>query len=250
MFGLFKKKTEPTHHGPADYSVLAVDMHSHLVPGIDDGSPDMDTSISYIRSMAALGYKKIISTPHIMWDLYKNTPSIINEGAERVRQRLLEEGIDIQFHAAAEYFLDEHFDVILQQEAPMLTLKDNLLLFEFSFMSQPMDLKEKVFAIQMRGYQPVMAHPERYPYFIQKKNVLHDLREAGCLLQTNILSLKGYYGKPIMEQAQYLLKNQMIDFIGTDLHNEKHLHLLHDATLSQKVNEVVRSHSIINPTLL
>lgn len=246
MFGLFKSKST----SPADYSSLKVDMHSHLVPGVDDGSPDMETSISFIKEYAALGYKKIITTPHILWDLYRNEPDVIRQKAEQVRMELRRQEIDIEFHAAAEYFMDEHFDQLLASDVPLLTLKDNLLLVEFSFMSQPMDLKDKIFAIQMKGYQPVLAHPERYPYFIPKKHILHELKDAGCLLQMNILSLKGYYGKPIMDQAQYLLKNQLIDLIGTDLHHERHMALLKSPELAQKVNEVVRNHNIINPTLL
>jgi tyrosine-protein phosphatase YwqE len=249
MFGIFKKKqTQPS--GPASYAELAVDMHSHLIPGIDDGSPDMETSVNYIRQFAALGYKKIITTPHILWDLYKNDPSIIQQKCQELRGELKRQQIDIEIEAAAEYFLDEHFDMLLEREEPLLTLKDNMLLVEFSFVSPPLDLKEKIFAIQMKGYLPVLAHPERYPYFIPKRNILHELKDAGCMLQLNMLSLKGYYGKPIFEQAQYLLKNQLIDFIGTDLHNERHLSVLQDPDLSHKVAEVVKNHSIINPVLL
>src|ERR1051325_5733857 len=96
----FKKRNKDSGH--LDYSVLGVDMHSHLLPGIDDGSPNIESSIRLIRGMKELGYKKLITTPHIMWDMYQNTNEIILGKLEEVRKKLKEENIDIELEAAAE----------------------------------------------------------------------------------------------------------------------------------------------------
>src|SRR5580765_3119887 len=108
-------------------------MHSHLIPGIDDGSPDMETSLALIRGMMALGYRKLITTPHVMGELYPNHPDTILNGAEAVRTELAKENIDIEFRAAAEYMLDDHFSSLLESSQPLLPIKDKMVLVEFSF---------------------------------------------------------------------------------------------------------------------
>ena len=168
MFSIFRKKNVERI---ADFSALNCDMHSHLIPGIDDGSPNMATSMELIKGLMDMGYKKIITTPHIMWDMYKNNNEIIQIGCEAVKKELRKNGIDVEFHAAAEYFLDDHFVDLLQGKRPLLTLKDNLVLVEFSFVEASINLKEILFQLQIKGYLPVIAHPERYLYFKQQKLV-------------------------------------------------------------------------------
>ncbi|HEY0732571.1 MAG TPA: CpsB/CapC family capsule biosynthesis tyrosine phosphatase, partial [Chitinophagaceae bacterium] len=145
MFSIFKKKSS----SPLDLSWLGVDMHSHLLPGIDDGAQDMTASMEYIRGLAALGYKKIITTPHIYWEMYPNTAEIIKERWGDVKAELDATGIEIELEAAAEYFMDEHFHEELEKKIPLLPLKDNLVLVEFSMVNPPMDLHEVLFEMQM-----------------------------------------------------------------------------------------------------
>ena len=189
---LFKNKSTST-----DLSWLQADMHSHLVPGIDDGAPDMATSVTLIKGLHALGYKKIITTPHILWEIYPNTHDKIIEGISEVRKALELEGVDVELHAAAEYFIDEHFEQELKNKVPLLTISGNMVLVEFSMLNAPMDLQEVMFEMQMQNYQPVIAHPERYTYLARKKEVFDELKNAGCYFQLNLLALTGYYGYPV-----------------------------------------------------
>src|SRR5258708_1973012 len=194
-----------------DLSWLGTDMHSHLLPGIDDGSPDIETSLELIKGMKELGFKKLITTPHIMWDMYKNTRNTILEKSEQVRTKLKEEQVDIDIQAAAEYFIDDHLEELLKQKEPLLTFGNEMVLVEFSMASPPFDLKKVLFEMQIQGYQPVIAHPERYIYLKQNKSFYNELKDAGYLFQLNILSLTGYYGNSVMELARYLAKRQYYD---------------------------------------
>ena len=222
MFSFFKKKIDES----IDYSALYCDMHSHLIPGVDDGAPDLDASIQLIQGLMNLGYKKLITTPHIMWDMYKNTSEIIQRGWENVNAELDRRKINVEFHAAAEYFMDDHFAKLLSDDEPLLTIKDNLVLVEFSFVKAPMDFKEMLFEMQIKGYQPILAHPERYLYFGANKEWYTQIKDTGCLFQLNLLSLSGFYGKAPIELAHFLIKQKYINLLGTDLHNPRHIEAL------------------------
>jgi protein-tyrosine phosphatase len=209
-----------------DLSWLNADMHSHLIPGIDDGSPDIETSLQLIKGFSALGYKKIITTPHILWEIYPNTPELILPGLEALREALAREAIDMEISAAAEYFIDEHFQDLLRNRQPLLKISGNMVLVEISMVTAPMDLQEVVFEMQMQDYQPVIAHPERYVYLSSKKEFFAKLKDAGCLFQLNMLALTGHYGPQVKELAEYLFKNDYYSFAGTDLHHKGHLEAL------------------------
>jgi len=235
MFNLFKKKQQ---FFDGDLSILNCDMHSHLIPGIDDGSPDVETSIQLIEGLQEAGYKKLITTPHLMADLYPNTRQTIERGFDKLKSALLKKNNNIEIRAAAEYFLDDHFDSLLQSKEPLLTIKDNLVLVEFSFASAPFDYKEKLFNLQMKGYRPILAHPERYAYFHKKPEIYEELRNAGCLFQVNILSLDGYYGRSVAQMAERLFKSGFIEFLGTDLHHQKHLDHLRTPQVYERIKQV------------
>ncbi|HEY4147907.1 MAG TPA: CpsB/CapC family capsule biosynthesis tyrosine phosphatase, partial [Chitinophagaceae bacterium] len=184
MFSIFKKKYPSI---PVNFSVLKTDMHSHLLPGIDDGSPDMATSLELKKGLEDLGYQQFITTPHIMWDMYKNTPATVGGALQQLKQEPGQQNI----RAAAEYFMDGHFDELLDTDQPLLTLSGKKVLVEFSFVSPPLNLKEKLFNLQIKGYQPILAHPERYSFFAAGKTAYDDMRTQGCLFQLNLLSLAG-----------------------------------------------------------
>lgn len=246
MFSFFKKK-QPEFSG--NLSVLKCDMHSHLIPGIDDGSPDVRTSIQLIEGLRDAGYEQLITTPHLMLDLYPNNRQTIMRGYEKLARELEKRKIKIGLRAAAEYFLDDHFDSLLQKDEPLLTIKDNLVLVEFSFASAPLDYKEKLFNLQMKGYRPILAHPERYAYWHQHPEKYDELREAGCLFQINLLSLVGYYGKGVAQTAAKLVKQRQVELLGTDLHHHKHLMALSTQELYQKANEIAASIPLLNNQL-
>ena len=246
MFSIFKKKA----YQPPDLSGLVTDMHSHLIPGIDDGATDPANSIELISGLRELGYQKFIATPHILWDIFKNNKATINPAFENLKAALIENNLKVPIKFAAEYFLDYHVEELIEDEIPLLTIKDNWVLVEFSFVSAPLDLKEKLFSLQMSGYQPVIAHPERYTYFGRTKEKYEELKEAGYFLQVNLLSLTGYYGKIPQEIAMMLVKNKFVDFLGTDLHHVRHLHALQSASqLNDTIKFLQDSGTLLNPTL-
>lgn len=246
MFSIFKKK----NNANIDLSILSTDMHSHLLPGIDDGADNTSVALELIKGLQDLGYKQFITTPHIMWDVYKNDPNTINGAHQKVQKALAENQAKASIKCAAEYFLDDHFDKLLLNNEPLLTINNNWVLVEFSFVSAPLHFKEKLFNMQIKGYQPILAHPERYLYFVSDKSWYDELKNLGCFFQLNILSLSGYYGKAPLELAQYLIKKKYIDLIGTDLHHYRHLDVLRSSpAIMGPVKSLLDSGQILNPSL-
>ena len=203
-----------------------VDIHSHLLPGIDDGAKDMDTSIALLLKMASYGIKNFITTPHVLGSVYPNSSEVIRQQLAAVKKELEKreiKGISIQ--AAAEYMLDEEFSALLDQK-DILVLKDNYILVEMSYFSAPINLYELLFKIQLKGYKPVLAHPERYNFYHTDFKSYYKLKQAGCLFQLNLLSLTDQYGKGVQKTSEKLLKENLYDFVGTDTHHQNHLELL------------------------
>ena len=246
MFSFFRRKPETAG---AALEGLSCDMHSHLIPGIDDGAPDMETALELIRGLAALGYRKLITTPHINGDTFPNTPASIRAGQAAVSAELKKRNIDVEFHAAAEHLLDDAFSRALAAGESFLTLKDNLILIELSFAVPAINLKEMLFQLQLRGYQPVLAHPERYLYFGANKAWYDQLRDAGCLFQLNLLSFRGHYGREAQQLADFLVKKGYVDLLGTDLHRAQHLQLLDSPKIFHKVNALLDAGKLLNPQL-
>lgn len=247
MFKLFSRtKSSPQK---ADFNLLKVDMHSHLIPGIDDGSPDLEASLHYIRGMAALGYTKLITTPHIMWDMYRNERDDILKRLEVLQTAAKAEGISVELHAAAEYFLDEHVELLLKNNEPLLTISGKMVLVEFSMALASMNLKDILFDLQMKGYQPVIAHPERYIYLDKNKEFYDELKDIGCMFQLNLLAAGGFYGKAPKELANYLMKKEYYDLIGTDLHHDRHLEALENPALAEPLAKLIATGKIRNSQL-
>ncbi len=225
----WKKQEEKSHDLPvpanADWSFLGADMHSHFIPGIDDGAKTIDDSLHMISAMKNMGYRTIITTPHIMIDYYPNTRQTIQNGLVKVQQVIKENNIDITVRAAAEYYIDEYFMKLLETE-PLLTIYNNEVLVEFSMMYEPPMLFEVIFKMQAAGYRPIIAHPERYLFFHRNFSKYQELKDRGCLLQLNMLSITGHYGKTIKAIADELLAKRLYDYCGSDMHHEKHASLL------------------------
>lgn len=205
----------------ADWSFLGADMHSHFIPGIDDGAKNLDDSLSLVKAMKDMGYKTIITTPHVMIDYYPNTRRIIIDGLEKVQDAIKQNNIDITIKAAAEYYIDEHFIHLLDTE-PLLTIYNNEVLVEFSMMYEPPMLFDVIFKMQAAGYKPIIAHPERYLFFHRNFDKYRELKDKGCLLQLNMLSIAGHYGKNIKAIADEILSKRLYDYCGSDMHHERH----------------------------
>jgi protein-tyrosine phosphatase len=237
MFSIFKKKKTVTS---SSYFPITTDIHSHILPGIDDGSPDVETSLALIYDLIKLGITSSIATPHIIGDMYRNNAETIGVALDKLRNALVEKQINFKVNAAAEYMLDDYFLGLLKDKTPLLTLKDNKVLTEFSYAEKPYNIQHMVFSIITEGYQPLLAHPERYGYFHHDFKQYHSLKDLGFLLQVNLLSLTGYYGKPVAKAAAYIIKNDLASFTATDLHHERHMQALHHPTNRAIFEEVFK----------
>lgn len=244
FFDRFKKKVLP----PFDLALIGVDMHSHLIPAIDDGSKSMEQTLVMLAKFESMGFRKVITTPHIISDTYKNTPEIILSGLNAVREAATNLGLTIEIEAAAEYYYDETLLQKLKDGEELLTFGDKMLLFEFSFHSEPVRTEELFFELKTRGYKPVLAHFERYLYFLGKPEIANSLRENGVLIQLNLNSLSGHYGPEIKKQAEALIDNGWVDFVGTDCHRIEHLMLL-ESNLSNAYMHKLESLTLQNQFL-
>ena len=221
MITWFRKKTGVGHGGPT-FPPGYTDLHSHLLPGLDDGAPDPDTALDLLGQMVELGIRHVVCTPHVMEGMWPNTTEKIQtrlaEFRPLVRDRF---GEEVTIDAAAEYMIDEGLLRLISDE-DLLTVRDNVVLVEMSYMAPPLHLFTALARLQVAGYQPLLAHPERYFFYHDDPDVFSDLKNAGCLFQLNLLSLSHYYGKDVRLCAEKLLKLGMYDATGTDLHHDRH----------------------------
>ena len=232
-----------------DFSAIGVDMHSHLIPGIDDGSQSLQESIYLIEQLHTFGYRKLITTPHIMYPGFENGPETILPGLELLRSELKVKNIPVEIEAAAEYYYNEHFFEKIEQK-DLMCFSGNKVLFELSTMNGPADLREKVFAMTSNGYVPVLAHVERYPYLYERGlDEFEYLRNMGVLLQVNIGTFVGVYKDQLKFIAYKLAENKMLDLIGTDLHGERHLGYLALALKDRKFLRLLDNYRFMNSEL-
>jgi len=246
MFSFLKKK-EIIH---PDLSFIGVDMHSHLLPGIDDGVQTIAESLTCIKTLQHLGYKKLICTPHIIFDVYPNNHETILPKLEEVRAALRENNIDMTIEAAAEYMVDLEMEKQVLSGAPLLTFGNNLILIEMSYVAPSPNIEQVIFQMRLKGLQPILAHPERYIFYHNDFENYQRFVDLGCKLQLNLLSLIGYYGKQIKLVAEKLLKNNMIDLLGTDMHHERHLVALIELATKKEFYKLLEGVEIQNRKLL
>ena len=204
-----------------------VDIHSHLLPGIDDGATCIEDTECLIKGLEKVGIKKFVTTPHVMGEVWKNTSLEITKKLSTTIHELKIPDIDKHLKAAAEYMIDEEFRELFKKER-LLTLKENYVLVEMSYISPSLQLYDILFELQSAGYQPILAHPERYNFYHHSLDYYKKLKNAGCLFQLNMLSATGYYGEHITKISNSLVKEGLIDFIGSDLHHSRHLESLYN----------------------
>jgi tyrosine-protein phosphatase YwqE len=240
---LLKQEPKP------DFPPLLVDMHSHFLPGIDDGAENLEESLKLLKTFEDRGYRKIITTPHIIQDLYENSAETIFPVLEKVRLALKESGSTLEIEAAAEYFLDDNFIALMEAGHSFLTLKSQYILVETGFMNEPAYLRDVLFKLRLKGYQPVLAHPERYLYLQTKKEKLEELFDSGVKLQINTMSLGGYYGPPAQKFAEWMIEQGFVHFLGSDCHRTRHLEPLERAYKSKGYRKI-RERTLLNDELV
>jgi len=246
MFGLFKRK-EKVREINYNYSRQAVDMHSHVLPGIDDGAQTPEDSIFLIKKMMDLGIQKIIATPHVMVDYYRNTPESINNALAILKAELTSQQMDIEVEAAAEHYFDETFPKRIET-GDLMVMKDNYVLFELSFITPPPNLIGTVQRMREKGYKPILAHPERYNYMTLDE--INQLYGWGCAMQINTISLTGYYGSESKKMAEALVDHALVDFISSDMHHPRHAAALEKALQTTYVEKLLHDYPLKNKLLL
>lgn len=242
MFGFFKKKKIVPEF---NFSSIGTDMHSHIIPGIDDGAQTLKDSLALAYKFKALGFNKLIATPHIMADYFRNTPDTINRGLDTLRKGLYDIQLDLDVDAAAEYYLDETLEKKIRHKE-VLTFGTGYMLFELSYINPPQNLFDFIKLIQDSGYKPILAHPERYPYYYSSFESYHQIRETGCLLQLNSIALTGYYGSGAKKTAEEMVENHLVDFIGSDMHHLKHATALENSLATPLMQRLLGQHQLNN----
>ncbi|WP_205569501.1 tyrosine-protein phosphatase [Arachidicoccus soli] len=231
-----------------NWNFIQTDIHSHILPGIDDGAPKIEDSLALIDAMRKNGFKKMVATPHVSEDLYPNTKEKILEQRDFVRQKVLGFNWDIEIDAAAEYMIDEGFIALTESKEKLLAISDNIVLVEMSYLVESPFLNNALFAMQVHGYQPLLAHPERYNFYHHHLEKYDELKERGCLFQLNTIALSGYYGKGVKKTAEYLLSKNMYDYCGSDIHHLRHVKAL-NSILEMKAFQQIQQYPFLNNAL-
>ena len=225
---------------------LGLDMHAHLLPGIDDGAADIEQSVAFVRELGQLGFSKLICTPHIFTELYPNTSETIGTALRQVKTALNNEQVNVTVEAAAEYMVDDTFQVC----KGLLCMPGRHVLIEMSYISETPNIEQVVFELQLIGFKVILAHPERYLFYHKNADRYRRLKDMGLLFQVNLLSLGGYYGREVKQAAEHLMNKKSYDFAGTDLHHGRHMAALKNFVLSGNLYNAAGNYPFKNKSLL
>lgn len=229
IFSIFKAKPTLRELIPDGF----IDIHSHILPGIDDGAKTVGESLELISEMKKIGFSKIIATPHTYPGLYENTNMSIKKSFDKISDK---KPVDIKIEYASEYMINDKI-IEKARNKNLLCIKDNYVLIEMSFISEPIGLYEIIYEMKINGYIPILAHPERY-LFVNDLKTYFNLKKRGCLFQANLLSTADYYGVYIRKKLEKLIRNNMIDFVGSDIHNFNHISAFKRKVRLKKINDL------------
>lgn len=211
-----------------------VDMHNHILPGIDDGAQNVKQSLELIKGFSEFGVQSFIATPHIMHNYYDNTPKTIRNAHALLQQELQKSSMsNVSIDASAEHMIDSNFETILADKTVMPMQTDHLLI-EMSYLQPPINFDESIVAIAHNRFFPILAHPERYNFLHGRTRKYGEFKQLGIYFQLNMLSLSEFYGKEVQKIAIKLLEEGMIDFLGSDVHNIEQLNSLKKITINKK----------------
>ncbi|MBQ2539256.1 MAG: hypothetical protein II633_06085 [Bacteroidales bacterium] len=235
------------------FEALGNDMHCHLLPRVDDGSKSEEESATCMRVMRAAGFEKIFCTPHFQFPRFPNVEEDIIDRYENLKMDLATNGVkgnDVPQISgiAGEYRIDSGFQKRLEDNK-FLLIGGKYLLVELSLHQQVMGVEQMLFDLQMKGYDMILAHPERYPYYSSSSHVLEHFKNMGIFFQINILSLGGFYGEGPRRKAFEMLDNGWIEFMGTDMHNTLYAQALIDCTHDKKIEKVMQTHTFLNKSI-
>lgn len=209
------------------------DVHTHLLPAVDDGVKTLKEALCLMEYMQEIGVRRVFLTPHITDEYPSNTPEYLRERYGQLKS-VTPAGLELCL--GAEYMLDTGFRK--QFSSGLLALPGNYVLVETSYLAAPLDLLNLLFDLSLEGYTPLIAHPERYMYMVNPDYFL--LRNKGYKFQLNLFSLAGFYGEKVRKNARFLLKNGFYDFVGTDCHDSTfYRNALHYLSLSRREIEAL-----------
>lgn len=226
MFSFFKKKSQPAE------LPFSTDIHAHIIPGVDDGAKTPEEAAEIIANMERWGINRIIASPHYTAATFENSPAKLTPAWESLKKELAARGSGVQVEFSGEYRIDDHLAHCLET-GDMSLMPNNFILIENSFLQEPGNLDNLVFELQVKGLRPILAHPERYAYYHSKPARYRRLHDAGLLFQINLLSLAGAYDKEAVRVAERLIAEGLVDYVGTDIHNMRHVGII-DNYLSTK----------------
>lgn len=250
FLNLFKKEEEAPPSKLTDYSGMLVDFHNHVLPGIDDGSRNIEDSIVMLRNFEQLGIKKVVASPHSMADGYINSTEKILQTRDMVQQAIDKAGINIQFDAAAEYYMDELFMEKIEKK-DLLTVGKNYVLMELSYLSKPNNTGDAIYKLQVAGYNLILAHPERYPYYHEDSFANYKkFKDRGVYFQINLGSLVGKYGAGARYTAEKMIDEGIVEFASSDLHNIGQFETLRQCLQTKHLEKLFNSDRFKNKTLL
>lgn len=243
MISFFKSKPKLVDLIPAGF----IDIHSHLLPGIDDGAKSIENTSEMLLQLKSIGFEKCITTPHSLPGVWENTKEGILTTFIQTKSELPESTSEMLHITASEYMMNETFHERIQTDE-LLTIKDNLVLVEMSYLNPPLALLDIIFELKLKGYQPILAHPERYFFYHQNQKMYKTLKELDVLFQLNLLSTVGYYGSSVAIIADMLLKDNFIDFVGSDVHHMRHVNSFQNKITiksEKKLIEAIERNSIL-----
>lgn len=240
MFDFFRKKQK---NAQLFYNT---DVHCHILPGVDHGSQSVEQSLEMLEAEMQMGINRVICTSHVTAETFENTPESLTNAYNILCKAVEEAGLDIELHVSAEYRIDEYWDTQYAQ-GNILPMPGKFILMENSFQQELLQLDELMFDLMVKGYRPILAHPERYGYYSHRHQRLEKLHSAGVKFQVNLLSLAGYFGQGPRETAVWLVKHGLVDMFATDMHDMKHAKVIQDYLRSKdwrKLAKIAEPHII------
>lgn len=247
MFNLLNRKPKELSED-IDLSVLKTDVHSHLIPDVDDGSKSLEESIYLLKQLEELGYKKVITTPHVFYNSFPNGISVLDEKLESLKRNAEFNSIGLDIELGGEFLLDDDIKSRIESKE-IKTFGDNYFLFEFPMGIEPKGYEAWLFNLQLAGFNLILAHPERYLYFFRQKKKYEELKDRGILFQINIASLSGYYGNEVKEAAEYLIREGVVELVGSDCHGQRHIDAIKRTLRTPSLKYLIDSGNLINNKL-
>ena len=232
MFNFFKKKKN-------NKLFYNTDVHCHILPGVDHGATDIQNGLQLMKAEMEIGINRFIFTPHVTKSTFENNPDTILPAFEVFKQAIKDNGIDAEVAVSAEYRIDELSLDQIQNKQHIAMPNDHILL-ENAYLQERLDLDEIIFDVQVKNLTPILAHPERFKYYAINKQRFVQLHNAGALFQVNIMSFTGYFGETAKQSAKWLLDHDLIDLLGSDIHNMEHVEVIRNFLNTKEYERIAK----------